>query len=489
MLLQKVRNILQAECAFSAGSKLLVGVSGGPDSVCLLDILSQLPYEIVVGHLNHKLRPSADEEMAFVKKLSAGYGFKFVGRTANILDQTKLKKSGIEEEARRERYRFLFDSAKKENAKAVAVAHQADDQIETLLMNLIRGSGLEGLTGMRIKSISEFNPEIELVRPLLNVWREEILDYCQNHHLEFRLDETNQSLDYHRSRIRNQLIPELANYNPNIKSTLLRTQKILMDDFAFLNESISTVRNEIQLEIKKGTVSLELKAFKRLPVSMQRLIIKEILEKYFFDQEIISFANIEDARKIFTREIRKTTLTIAEKIYIYISDDTGSLVKSSADAGLESQPSIDQELIVPLTQGRFPVARGWQLEVKEIQKIEIGGAFSENQDLFTAYFDKEKLSDCFTIRSWNKGDRFKPLGMKGKSIKLSDFWINRKLPPHTRCNWPLVLSGESIIWIPGFQQDHETRITDQTGSIIVLNYQRKLISKKRPNPAAQAAEV
>ena len=468
---------------------MLVGVSGGPDSVCLLDILSQLPYEIVVGHLNHKLRPSADEEMAFVKKLSAGYGFKFVGTTANILDQSKSKKSGIEEAARRARYRFLFDSAIKENAKAVVVAHQADDQIETLLMNLIRGSGLEGLKGMRIKSISEFNPKIELVRPLLNTWREEILDYCQNHRLEFRLDETNQSLDYHRSRIRNQLMPELANYNPNIKSTLLRTQKILMDDLEFLKESISTSKNEIQLEIKNGTVSLELEAFKRLPVSMQRLIIKDIFEKYFFDQEIISFANIEDARKLFSREIRKTTLTIAEKIYIYISGNMGTLVKSSIDASSENWPSIDQELIVPLTQGRFPVARGWQLEVKEIQKIEIGGAFLDNRDLFTAYFDKEKLSSSFTIRSWNKGDRFKPLGMKGKSIKLSDFWINRKLPPHARCHWPLVLSGESIIWIPGFQQDHETRITDQTRSIIVLNYMRKLSLKKRPNPAAQAAEV
>ena len=124
----------------------------------MLDILSQLPYEIVVGHLNHNLRPSSSDEMAFVEQLAAKYRFKFIGKSLDILEISKEKKTGVEETARKERYQFLFASAKTEGAMGVLVAHQADDQIETFLENLLRGAGLEGMTGMKVCSISEFNP-------------------------------------------------------------------------------------------------------------------------------------------------------------------------------------------------------------------------------------------------------------------------------------------------------------------------------------------
>ena len=217
---------------------------------------------------------------------------------------------------------------KSEGARGVLVAHQADDQIETFLENLLRGAGLEGMTGMKVCSISEFNTKIPLIRPLLGTWREEILNYCQNHHLEYKLDETNQSLVYTRSSIRNHLIPELKLYNPNIKNTLLRTQQVLAADFDYLQDSLASSFEEIQLSVKNETVELNLAAFKNLPVSMQRLVVKEIFKKYFTTQEITSFSNIEYARKMLTRDLRRTSLKISDQFHVFISGTAWCIFKT-----------------------------------------------------------------------------------------------------------------------------------------------------------------
>ena len=468
MLLQKVRSILKKDYSFPDESKFLVGVSGGPDSVCLLNILSQMPYEIVVGHLNHNLRPSSSEEMAFVEKIATKYGCKFIGKTANILELSELNKSGIEETARKERYRFLFSAAQDEKADAVLVAHQADDQIETLLMNLIRGAGLEGMSGMRVMSISEFHPGIPLVRPLLKTWREDIMNYCRSHRLEFRLDESNQSLTNTRVSIRNHLIPELGKYNPNIKVTLLRTQQVMEEDFNYFQESISSGIKEIHLTSENDTVFLDLTGFKKLPKSLQRLVIKDILEKYFFGQKTISFSNIEYARKMFAREIKRSSLKISDELYAFTTGRNGILTKNSEGGWDKGLPGIEKELTIAVQSGKYPIGIGWQLEIEEISKKQISEDFKHNKDPYKAYIDKVQVKGIITIRPWTKGDRFRPLGMNGKSIKLSDYWINRKVSPQARVYWPLVLSKDEIIWIPGFQQSHNTRVTDKTQNIIIL---------------------
>ena len=473
MLLQKVRSILKKECEFPDESKFLVGVSGGPDSICLLDALSQLPYDIVVGHLNHNLRLSSSEEMAFVESLAAKYGCKFVGKTENIQELSEINKTGIEETARKARYRFLFTTAQIEEANAVLVAHQADDQIETVLMNIIRGAGLEGMAGMKVKSISEFNPDIPLVRPLLSIWRDEIMAYCHSHRLEFRLDETNQLMTNTRASIRNHLIPELAKYNPKIKDSLLRTQQIIEDDFNYLQESISIAEKEIQLTFQTDAVFLDLKGFRKLPISMQRLIIKATLEKYFFGQETITFSNIEYTRKMFAREIKRTSLKITGDLYAVTAGGRGILRKSMEGGWDINWPIVEKELTIAVQSGKYPISAGWQLEIEEIPKNQIGENFRNNTDPFKAYIDVGKVKENLTIRSWIKGDRFQPFGMDNKSIKLSDYWINRKVQLQVRANWPLVLSQDEIIWIPGFQQSHNTRLTDETQNTIVLRLIRK----------------
>ena len=436
--------------------------------MCMLDILSQLPYQIIVAHLNHNLRPSSFDEMAFVEQLSGKYGFKFIGKSLNILEISKEKKTGVEETARKERYQFLFNSAITEESEGVLVAHQADDQIETFLENLLRGAGLEGMTGMKASSISEFNSSIPLIRPLIKTWREEILSYCENHHLDYKLDETNQSLEYTRSRIRNHLIPELINYNPNIKNTILRTQQVFAADFDYLKDSLATSFESIQLSVKKEDVELNLKAFKDLPVSMQRLVVKEIFKQYFSTQEITSFSNIEYARKMLTRDLRRTTLKISDQLHVFISGTQGVFTKRISDEANERWPWLASEMVIHPQPGKYPISKNWELEIAEFPRTQFDLDFHQNADAFTGFFDKEKLDEELTFRTWIKGDRFRPLGMNGKSIKLTDYWINRKIPTLARNRWPLLVNKDGISWIPGLQQDHDTKVNGNTQSILVL---------------------
>jgi tRNA(Ile)-lysidine synthase len=326
---------------------------------------------------------------------------------------------------------------------------------------------------MHVRSLSEYNPDIPLVRPLLGIWREEILDYCQNHHLEFRLDESNQLMDHTRSKLRNRLIPELAQYNPNIKGTLFRTQQVLAEDFSFLQEAIASAAKDIGLTIRLNTVELEIKEFRKLPVSMQRLVIKDILEKYFFDQNIISFSNIEYVRRLFTREMKKSTLEISNQLFMFIFEGKGILTRKRNGELVSGWPRIEKELILNVQAGKYPINEKWQLEIEETHKDQVSKDIFKNQDPYTAFFDAKKINEKITIRSWNKGDSFKPLGMKGKSIKLSDFWINRKISPFARSTWPLVMNKDSIIWIPGLQQDHNTRIVNKTQNIIIMRLKSK----------------
>lgn len=469
MLLQKVRSILEKECGFSKSSKFVVGVSGGPDSICLFDLLTQLPYEIVVCHLNHNLRPTSDEELSFVEKLSSSSKIKFIGKTKNIQEFSIQNGIGIEESARIVRYRFLFEVAQSEKADAVLVAHQADDQVETMLVNLIRGAGFDGLSGMRVKVISEFHKTIPLVRPLLFCWRDEIMDYCTSHHLEFKLDESNLSLTNKRASIRNHLIPELEKYNPKIKRSLTRTQQIIAGDIEFLEESVNRAYKEICFENRNDVISIDLKEFIKFSKSLQRLIIKDILERYFFGQELISFSNIEYIRKLFSHEIRKANLKITKNLFAITSGSKGIIASRFEDVQDRNWPKIDKELLLNFAAGIYSIGNGWVLSIEEKSEKNFQEDFAGNTDRFTAYLDKSALNEALIIRPWIYGDRFEPLGMSGKSMKVSDYWINRKLMAQARTSWPLFLCKQKIIWIPGFQQAHHTKITQETQNIIQMH--------------------
>jgi tRNA(Ile)-lysidine synthase len=241
--------ILVNQCGLDPARPVLAGVSGGPDSLCLLGILQEAGYRVIVAHFNHQLRPEADLEAASVSERAKRLGLPFVSDSADVRSYAEQQSLSLEEAARILRYRFLFAAAREQAAQAVAVGHTADDQVETVLMHFLRGAGLSGLKGMEYRTILPvFDPQIPLVRPLLALWRGETEAYCREHDLEPHFDASNADTMYFRNRLRYALIPELEKYNPRIKESLLRSAQALQSDYAALQEGVESAWKNIVIE-------------------------------------------------------------------------------------------------------------------------------------------------------------------------------------------------------------------------------------------------
>ena len=230
-LLSQIAASARDDCRLDPSRPLLIGVSGGPDSLCLAHALHALHYHLLIAHFDHHLRPESSTEARMVQDWSAANRLPFLLGEGDVRSFAKTQRLSIEEAARTLRYRFLFAQARQHQAQAVAVAHNADDQVETILMHLLRGAGLSGLKGMLPVSLNEgWDETIPLVRPLLGVWRKDIEDYCTTQHLAPNLDASNDDTTYYRNRLRHQLVPHLETYNPQIRQVIWRTGRALAGD-------------------------------------------------------------------------------------------------------------------------------------------------------------------------------------------------------------------------------------------------------------------
>ena len=237
-MLENIESILRDQCRLDKSKPIIVGVSGGPDSLCLMEILRRAGYRIIVAHFNHKLREAADSEANAVEQTSARLMIPSVIESADVGIYAAANGLSVEEAARNLRYRFLFTQAHRLKAQAVAVGHTADDQVETVLMHLIRGTGLAGLKGMWYRTILPiFDADIPIVRPLLDAWREETVAYCAVNGLRPHYDPSNDLLNFLRNRLRNILIPTLETYNPKFRESVWRTVQSLNSDYAILKRN------------------------------------------------------------------------------------------------------------------------------------------------------------------------------------------------------------------------------------------------------------
>src|SRR5512138_1042386 len=238
-MLENIESILTEKCGLNPDLPIIAGVSGGPDSLCLMSVLRKAGYRIIVAHFNHKLRPDSDADANIVEQTAARLNLASVIESGDVRAFADAGKLSIEEAARILRYRFLMEQAHHFHAQAVAVGHTADDQVETVLMHFIRGAGLAGLKGMSFRTvIPTFDPELPIVRPLLDTWREETVVYCAANGFRPRYDPSNASLDFFRNRLRHLLIPTLESYNPRFREVIWRTSRSLAGDYEILSELV-----------------------------------------------------------------------------------------------------------------------------------------------------------------------------------------------------------------------------------------------------------
>jgi tRNA(Ile)-lysidine synthase len=459
---------------------VVVGVSGGPDSLCLLDLAwRNVNTYVVVAHFNHRLRPEADREVEYVRNIAEQMRLPFVTESADVQGYANEHKLSLEEAARILRYRFLFAQAHAHQAVAVAVGHTADDQVETVLMHLLRGAGLSGLKGMTgVTYLTEFDWEIPVVRPILHLWRGDTEAYCREHGLQPILDPSNADETYFRNRLRHSLIPELETYNPRIKEALLRMTQTLAGDYEALTETVDAAWPKVVCAAGADYVAFHFSELEGIPHGLRRNIFRRAMESLRPSMRNLDFAALERASNFvdakanaFIPELAPRQVDLTEGLYLYREGDTIYLATLSADLPSAHWPQIEGEYGLQVST-RVSFDDNFSLSASDVN-IETARQFAhENGDSFVAWMDADVTGDKFTIRTRRPGDHFQPLGMDGHSIKLSDFFVNVKLPERAREKWPLVLVGEEITWVPGFRLAHPFRIKEGTKRAVRLNLQK-----------------
>lgn len=279
MLIDRFRTAALETCRLDPSLPLVAGISGGPDSLCLLDCLQQEGFQPVVAHFDHCLRPESGRDAEEVAQMARRRGLTFEGGRLDVKAFSVEQHLSIEEAARTARYRFLFAAARAIGAQAVVVGHTADDQVETVLMHLLRGAGLAGLKGMTALSLHEgWDASIPLARPLLGVWRAEIEAYCHERGLTPLQDASNQDTTYYRNRLRHELIPYLESYNPQVKDSLWRTADLLAGDSEVLERVVAQAWQDTLAHSGADTCALRRDKLLALPLGLQRGLLRRAIE-------------------------------------------------------------------------------------------------------------------------------------------------------------------------------------------------------------------
>jgi tRNA(Ile)-lysidine synthase len=436
-MLQTVKRYIKKNNLLNYGEKIVVGLSGGSDSVVLLSILHNLNYECLAAHCNFHLRAEeSDRDEQFAAGFAGKLQIPFFKQDFDTCAVAKKKGISIEMAARYLRYEWFEELRKNENAAAIAVAHHQDDSIETLLLNLIRGTGIKGLTG--IKPRSGF-----IVRPLLCVPKVKILQYAQTGNILFVNDSSNNLPEFTRNKIRLQVIPLLKTLNPSINEALSQTMYNLNEADKIYEAEVEKVRNTV-FDEKSGCINIPL--LKTFP-SPETLLF-ELLKNFGFGKKTvfeIYKAIDSQSGKIFyspTHQLVKDRETFwlspienkneREKIYLIQSDDIGIL--------------------------EIP----FRMEIFEYQ-----GIVGKEKNI--AYLDRDKLHFPLVLRKWQSGDKFIPFGMKGFQ-KLSDFFNNNKISkPEKEKIW-LLLSEENIVWVVNHRIDDRFKIDANTKNVYVIKF-------------------
>jgi tRNA(Ile)-lysidine synthase len=469
--LKRVEQMIVEENLLDRNEPTVVGVSGGPDSLTLMDVLNRLGYPLIIAHLNHQIRPEAWDEEEEVKRFAEDRGLRFVSSQVNVPEYARDQGFSLEEAARTARYQFLFAEARKSEAQAVAVGHTADDQVETVLMHFLRGAGLPGLKGMRSQALpNSWSEEIALVRPLLAIWRQEVLAYCRERDLEPVLDASNEEFTFYRNRLRHELIPILEQYNPEVRSVIWRTAQVLAGDEEVL-ERISQTAWERCLSVKEeDAIILHLTKLRQEVSGVKRRVIRRAIETLRPDFRDLDFESVDRASNFIDKPTRSFEMDLTAGLRLIMEEDRLIIAGWSADIPEGNWPQMDKDVDVLEISGEILLANGWIIQAEEVTDIEEAWEQAQvNEDPNQVWIDGEAVERSIFVRTRREGDRFQPLGMGGHTTRLSDYLINVKMPKRARAKWPLVSAGDEIAWVPGYALAHPFRLSESTKRAIHLH--------------------
>jgi len=433
---QKVQTYIQNHHLLTQKGRIIVGVSGGTDSVVLLHVLMSLGYDCVIAHCNFHLRmDESDRDELFVRELAMDLKVPYYSVDFETTKYAEEHKISIEMAARDLRYAWFYEMLFNHDAQAIAVAHHADDSIETMLMNLVRGTGLKGLTGIQPRNH-------KVVRPLLCCNRLELEAYLVRFDLDHIEDSTNASTDYQRNKFRNEVLPLLAEINPSVRQTLYDSLNRFEGIWAVYQQAIDTMKQLI-IRNEPGLVKMDIDAIKiqeHIPTLMY-----ELLHPYGFGPAVIEQVTGQldgESGKVFFSE---TYRMIKDRKYLLIIKIEDNPVDDFIIA--ENETVIEFPFL--LKMNKQPVTPGFEVS-KEINRIHV---------------DASRLTYPLVLRRWKEGDTFFPFGMKQRK-KVSDFFIDTKLSLFEKEHSWILTSNNEIVWIVGQRLDNRFCVTKETKEVI-----------------------
>lgn len=469
ILVKKVIETVEKYNMIEKGDKVIIAVSGGPDSICLLDILNrikdQLKISLVIAHVHHGIREKeADLEARFVRLKSSHLNLPFEQRTVPVPEIAKAKGLSVEQAGRVERYKFFKELLNKYQAQKIALGHHADDQAETMLMRLIRGSGLRGLAGIPAK-------RDVFIRPIIECTRQEIEEYCRLNKISYCSDSSNREPNYLRNKIRLELIPFLnKEFHPAIVKNLLQLQTIIRDELGFWEEITEQYYRKALLKEVSEQVILNSQILRDWSPGIQRTVIRRTLKHLNHYLEDIQFNHIEAVRLMCFKDEGEKYLHLPgglrvrknyEEIFFGLARNVPISGKDKKIEALEFELIVGQETEVRNLGLKF-ITKLYDFNNINFEKP--GKESTKNE----AYLDYHKLSLPLKIRNRKPGDKFQPLN-SNFSKKVKSFFIDQKIDRHDREKIILVVdSANRIVWIAGYQVDNRFKITKNTKKILYI---------------------
>lgn len=450
-LLDKIKTAIKKHSMLFEKDRVLIGLSGGPDSVCLLLLLNQMKEEYKLDlyaiYVDHGLRPDEiPSEIQFCKTLCEGLGISFITGSVDVNSYAEEHRLNKQEAARDLRYKTFEEVALEKGANRIALAHNADDQAETFIMRILRGSGWKGLSGI---------PPVrgKIIRPLIEIERKEIEEFLANSSQSYIVDSSNLKKNYFRNWLRVSIMPEFKRKNPELINTISRMSEIIREEDNYLE--LIVTKTLMKLISKKTDKTIEL--FLVPLETMDKVILRRVLRRAIDavkGLKGINFIHIEDIIVLIKNGVPGNRLYLPKGIRVIKGYST--LILTSELSVKLGTYSLDVPGEVILKEG------GVLIEASLKDSAEDYG-----DGKFRALFDADKISLPLSIRPRKEGDFFYPSGF-GKRKKLQDFFVDEKVPRDERDRIPIVLSGEDIIWIAGYRADDRFKVTEDIKKILLL---------------------
>ena len=435
-MLTEFNNHINQDLTFLKNAKLLIAISGGVDSVVLTYLCKQSGLNIALAHCNFKLRDEeSDADEAFVEQLGEQLDVEVFVQQFDTELYAQTQKLSIQMAARELRYNWFSELANQLQFDYVLTAHHADDNVETFLINFLRGTGLNGLTGI---------PKVQgkYVRPLLNFSREEILNYAKNNAIKWREDSSNSSRKYLRNKLRHEVVPILKDINPELLETFRQTISNLNDTASIVDDELKHFQERVVAYKTDHEIAYHVSEFKK--TSNPKAYLFEIFKNYGFTEwnDVLHLLEAQSGKQVFSNTHR----LIKHRDYVLLVKKE-DVVQSDSEASIIIKSTIE---FIQTSQGR--------LTFEEVKAV--------NQHTDTLVFiDKDKLQYPLEIRHWKEGDWFCPFGMKGKK-KLSKFFKDEKFSLLEKERQLVLCSGEDIVWIIGKRLDNRFKVKDSTNKIL-----------------------